>query len=135
PYTLYTSNTSLVMLSRISPTTALSILFCNDPATTDIYTLSLHDALPISSAAHPGAPALGELCHERVEAGGHSRLGEDGGANRAAIGDQVTDRAHVEGGTLGHPRNLGVPRFRVQLGDFDCRPGGRPNFHRALGGT
>src|SRR5690606_41758922 len=84
PYTLYTSNTSLVMLSRISPTTALSILFCNDPATTDIYTLSLHDALPISSAAHPGAPALGELCHERVEAGGHSRLGEDGGANRAA---------------------------------------------------
>src|ERR1051326_4514905 len=30
-------------------------LFCfNDPATTEIYTLSLHDALPISVAAGPG---------------------------------------------------------------------------------
>src|SRR3712207_6934815 len=27
--------------------------FFNDTATTEIYTLSLHDALPISAAAHP----------------------------------------------------------------------------------
>src|SRR5439155_7587651 len=27
---------------------AVSVLFCTDPATTKIYTLSLHDALPIS---------------------------------------------------------------------------------------
>src|SRR5438874_12229753 len=29
--------------------TALLVFFFNDPATTEIYTLSLHDALPISS--------------------------------------------------------------------------------------
>src|SRR5438132_6002987 len=28
--------------------------FLNDPATTEIYTLSLHDALPILSHPHPG---------------------------------------------------------------------------------
>src|SRR5690242_20986643 len=33
------------------------IFFFNDPATTEIYTLSLHDALPISSA--PGATRRG----------------------------------------------------------------------------
>src|SRR5215204_6914125 len=31
--------------------------FFNDPATTEIYTLSLHDALPISSAAAKARPA------------------------------------------------------------------------------
>src|SRR3712207_9291273 len=34
---------------------------CNDTATTEIYTLSLHDALPIFARnAHPAALALGE---------------------------------------------------------------------------
>src|SRR5260370_39226387 len=32
--------------------------FFNDTATTEIYTLSLHDALPISVAAHHRQPAL-----------------------------------------------------------------------------
>src|SRR5258708_25451941 len=32
--------------------------FFNDTATTEIYTLSLHDALPISSHAAPDAPAV-----------------------------------------------------------------------------
>src|SRR5260370_42057511 len=32
-----------------------SFFFFNDTATTEIYTLSLHDALPISSAAAPGS--------------------------------------------------------------------------------
>src|SRR2546422_10351624 len=31
--------------------------FFNDTATTEIYTLSLHDALPISGGARPGRPA------------------------------------------------------------------------------
>src|SRR5438132_8710307 len=30
-----------------------SLFFFNDPATTEIYTLSLHDALPISTAQSP----------------------------------------------------------------------------------
>src|SRR2546430_12620689 len=32
---------------------SLSFFFFNDTATTEIYTLSLHDALPISRRAHP----------------------------------------------------------------------------------
>src|SRR5437660_7687768 len=32
------------------------LLFFNNPATTDIYTLSLHDALPISSVTKAGNP-------------------------------------------------------------------------------
>src|SRR2546422_4157369 len=33
--------------------------FFNDTATTEIYTLSLHDALPISSSRRPSAPSGG----------------------------------------------------------------------------
>src|SRR5258708_26404219 len=36
-----------------------SFFFFNDTATTEIYTLSLHDALPISQEAHPTAWAEG----------------------------------------------------------------------------
>src|SRR2546426_6267927 len=38
----------------------ITVFFFNDTATTEIYTLSLHDALPISFAVAPmpGAPAL-----------------------------------------------------------------------------
>src|SRR3712207_7649351 len=35
------------------------IFFFNDTATTEIYTLSLHDALPISRAASTGHPGSG----------------------------------------------------------------------------
>src|SRR5437016_13491349 len=35
-----------------SPTTSAAIFFFNDTATTEIYTLSLHDALPIWSTYH-----------------------------------------------------------------------------------
>src|SRR2546429_9951242 len=41
-----------------------SFFFFNDTATTEIYTLSLHDALPISNAGvvfAPGRPARGEI--------------------------------------------------------------------------
>src|SRR5690349_23470797 len=34
----------------------LYFFFFNDPATTEIYTLSLHDALPISCARRPSRP-------------------------------------------------------------------------------
>src|SRR6266571_4138542 len=40
--------------------------FFNDTATTEIYTLSLHDALPISDARDPAAPARGSG-HRRVD--------------------------------------------------------------------
>src|SRR2546427_12573727 len=35
-------------LSAVAPTLLFSFFFFNDTATTEIYTLSLHDALPIS---------------------------------------------------------------------------------------
>src|SRR5437660_12618430 len=35
------------------PTFVVLLFFFNDPATTEIYTLSLHDALPISSSCCP----------------------------------------------------------------------------------
>src|SRR3712207_9150550 len=43
-------------MSRRPPKSTLFIFFFNDTATTEIYTLSLHDALPISpsrAACHP----------------------------------------------------------------------------------
>src|SRR3712207_8934685 len=40
--------------------TSLSVIFFNDTATTEIYTLSLHDALPISGY-RPQMPALSAI--------------------------------------------------------------------------
>src|SRR5262249_61243819 len=48
PAVLSTATPSLLFLTR-SPLISFFFFF-NDTATTDIYTLSLHDALPISSA-------------------------------------------------------------------------------------
>src|SRR5256885_12425424 len=39
------------MLPALYPLTSFCFFFFNDTATTEIYTLSLHDALPISAAA------------------------------------------------------------------------------------
>src|SRR5689334_24732679 len=53
-----------------------SLFFFNDPATTEIYTLSLHDALPISAAAEDLAPVplLALLKHPLVGGEGDERL-------------------------------------------------------------
>src|SRR5438093_13244206 len=52
-----------VSMSMMRPFTLLCFFFFNDPATTEIYTLSLHDALPISplraqraAGRRPGRP-------------------------------------------------------------------------------
>src|SRR5690348_18325309 len=48
-------SSSVVFIDRVSLsalTLLHSLFFFNDPATTEIYTLSLHDALPISRARH-----------------------------------------------------------------------------------
>src|SRR3712207_7869150 len=53
-----------------------SFFFFNDTATTEIYTLSLHDALPISNVASVSANndrEIGELIAEAME-----RVGRDG---------------------------------------------------------
>src|SRR2546427_6888764 len=61
--------------------------FFNDTATTEIYTLSLHDALPICPAARPGLAAQCARC-----------LGPrgDGGAGAcAALGHQLRSEEHT----------------------------------------
>src|SRR3712207_8037871 len=55
--------------------------FFNDTATTEIYTLSLHDALPISQARHL-APSPCDWPIERV--GQHSYCEQQGSASGAA---------------------------------------------------
>src|SRR5438477_5449101 len=40
--------------SSLFPSLSLFFFFFHDPATTEIYTLSLHDALPILPSAHEG---------------------------------------------------------------------------------
>src|SRR5438270_13927650 len=52
----------------------LSVFFFNDPATTEIYTLSLHDALPIYRAL---AAAHDLLDSEAPEADGFTRSAAD----------------------------------------------------------
>src|SRR6266436_9964807 len=50
------------MYSFFDPPSCLLFFFFNDTATTEIYTLSLHDALPIcrsTGAARPGARGAG----------------------------------------------------------------------------
>src|SRR5260370_40903523 len=47
-----TSIRMLFFLLNINPTAIFYLFFFNDTATTEIYTLSLHDALPIYQASH-----------------------------------------------------------------------------------
>src|SRR5436853_3306628 len=53
---------SMGVLTVSSSSPGCRIFFFNDPATTEIYTLSLHDALPIS----PGLPGAGRRGHIRT---------------------------------------------------------------------
>src|ERR1041384_8758841 len=56
-------------MSDVTPATDTELLgsffflffFFNDPATTEIYTLSLHDALPISTDRRPACPCARRL--------------------------------------------------------------------------
>src|SRR5256885_12092030 len=58
--------------------------FFNDTATTEIYTLSLHDALPISVGATHGGGPLGRM---------HAAGGAPGRRWRALCGDRPRRRA------------------------------------------
>src|SRR6266480_2154782 len=56
----FESRCAKIVLSFIGCQKAITYFFFNDPATTEIYTLSLHDALPISVTAHHCA-AIGNV--------------------------------------------------------------------------
>src|SRR2546422_7179735 len=65
----------------------LLLFFFNDTATTEIYTLSLHDALPISRAwraAFRGRPVMASACARFVIAAAASRARPSSSAIRAA---------------------------------------------------
>src|SRR5256885_7110996 len=60
------------------------IFFFNDTATTEIYTLSLHDALPISSRATVCAISMGRLL---FEGGGSAALNQARGTRAGGAED------------------------------------------------
>src|SRR5256885_8382290 len=53
------------------------LFFFNDTATTEIYTLSLHDALPISSIAHEIRNPVGAMSHAGQLLAESPRLAEE----------------------------------------------------------
>src|SRR2546422_9659350 len=75
----------------------VSFFFFNDTATTEIYTLSLHDALPISGRLRPGVAAAGhgegdahhhhysEQQSHRGERFLQDHAGEDGNDHRRGV--------------------------------------------------
>src|SRR3712207_8691441 len=58
----------------------MSIFFFNDTATTEIYTLSLHDALPISEPLLRGRPGSHRQRRRGGGRRGRARVGLGGGA-------------------------------------------------------
>src|SRR3712207_7400209 len=69
----------------------LMFFFFNDTATTEIYTLSLHDALPISTAVLKGDSGLSALASSLRSAVSFG-VGDDGSPNRAGIQLNKEDR-------------------------------------------
>src|SRR3712207_7626703 len=75
--------------------------FFNDTATTEIYTLSLHDALPILGAERPRDGAGGLVGVDVV--GVAVAVGGDGGDDRDVVAGDVADDVHVD--ALDAPRS------------------------------
>src|SRR2546426_12723852 len=80
----------------MSYTVGRSFFFFNDTATTEIYTLSLHDALPISE----GAPAAGDDEDRDVVHRGHSRERVLEGSRQGAV-----ERVQQPGAVEAEPRH------------------------------
>src|SRR6266704_2275020 len=100
--------------------------FFNDTATTEIYTLSLHDALPIFRRRDPGAvrprlPALGRD-RLRLQPGRRTSLAGEGGGGRNA--GKVTLAQALLGGRGGErapPHMDRGPRLGRLAADVDRR--------------
>src|SRR5690348_6454935 len=96
-------------LNSSHPSISYAVFCLNAPASTELSTLSLHDALPILAAAQDGGGAV-------VLGGAHRRggdqFGEDGVLRRGAIGDRpaVLHRPalHTDGVTLVPEHSLGL---------------------------
>src|SRR2546422_3966944 len=131
----------------------MDIFFFNDTATTEIYTLSLHDALPISDRRVPARPAEARVDAHRDHEGaapgppGRSAQGSGQGAGPADLdgqdeqrADRARHRAHGarHHGRRGHrgraPRDPphAEPRDREHLRGHPRHPHAdhRPGHHR-----
>src|SRR3989454_7606059 len=79
----------------------INFFFFNDTATTEIYTLSLHDALPISCLRPPRASPAGQ------QAGaGQDRPSEAGQVGISISSDRYTYRSEEHTSELQSPCNL-----------------------------
>src|SRR5688572_26571334 len=96
-----------ILVDMLDPLT-LIFFFFNDTATTEIYTLSLHDALPISRRAHP---ALGR--GERVGKAGAAAAHTHGARGARA-------RLRQAGTGDGHPRGPVSPRLDRRVREAPC---------------
>src|SRR5258707_12045599 len=128
----------------------LSILFFfffNDTATTEIYTLSLHDALPISPGerrSRTGEDLFRRLRYPRVQ---RARLRAQGGGNlryraprnhgglqgiRRGTALPRLDLRRTDGGAAGNPHLFHVPRGEEARERDAVRGGGRRAIRRLL---
>src|SRR5215467_4614082 len=102
--------------------TAPCFFFFNDTATTEIYTLSLHDALPISAALR--RLSLDQALVLQLLEGGVDRP-------RAGLPDAATALGDLLDQLVAIPRLLGEQRQR--RGSDVTAPHARPTVHPALG--
>src|SRR2546430_16401166 len=107
--------------------------FFNDTATTEIYTLSLHDALPISSWAGHRLP---ETTDDRGAAGADDRHHGRHGVPRVRPQDQQRDRADPRRQDRGgrHRRGRPVGRHAPRRGGAGGGGGGGRRGRAAGGG-
>src|SRR2546422_11562613 len=94
------------MLSILSLTMIFTFFFFNDTATTEIYTLSLHDALPICPLRAAG-PCAGRdraaAGRRRLDASGDDRGGDQGlRARRGRSGDRKSTRLNSSHGYISY---------------------------------
>src|SRR5207245_4551011 len=82
------------------PTLSLSFFF-NVTATPDIYTLSLHDALPISRARYPGGVLIDLPHHAGAERVAATRKALDAGAP-AVFEDRKSTRLNSSHGSISY---------------------------------
>src|SRR3712207_8401713 len=74
----------------------LFFFFFNDTATTEIYTLSLHDALPISGLSPSGVVLWVRACRDAGSAAGRlSRLLRAAGVGRRHAADPARSEEHT----------------------------------------
>src|SRR3989449_11658551 len=128
----------------VRPRSRNALFFFNDTATTEIYTLSLHDALPISPAGdrQPTPSAVsgtrGRDHHHVAPVGQEMRARRYTVRSAEAPDDRRDELADVSGGLYlfgtrpGDCNAPGCPFLEEQLGRLDARLGVKAGAHHPL---